>query len=58
MISTTCGINNARADKFQNSLCFEEIKRDELVKYKVLNKQNFSKSSFVNKLRLVTRKED
>ena len=58
IISTTCGIDNARADKFQNSLCFEEIKRDELVKYKVLNKQNFSESSFVNKLRLVTRKED
>jgi len=51
-ISTTCGIDNNRADKFQESLCFEEIKRDESTMYKVLDKQKYAESCFVKMMRL------
>ena len=50
VIKTTCGIRNDRADKFQKSLGFEETNRDELIKYKTLNKDKFFNSSFVQRL--------
>lgn len=50
-IITTCGIDNYRADKFQKSLCFEETKRDESTIYKLLNKQYFTESCFLNTMR-------
>ena len=51
-IKTTCGITNITADKFQQGLCFEEIKRDEISIYKTLNKQLYRDSIFINKLRI------
>ena len=50
-ILTTCGITNITADKFQQGLCFEETKRDDVSIYKTLNKQLFRDSRFINKLR-------
>lgn len=52
-IVTTCGIDNNRAGKFQKSLCFEEIRRDDSVIYKVLNKQKYVESRFVKMMRLL-----
>ncbi|GEM_PF-6702930 len=51
VISTTCGINNIRADKLQHRLCFEETKRDDYCVYKTLNKQLFKNSIFIERFR-------
>lgn len=50
-IVTTCGIDNRRADKFQNRLFFEEINRDDSVVYKVLNKEKFEQSDIVKRIK-------
>ena len=50
-IKTSCRKENCRADKFLNSLCFEDTRKDDSFNYKTLNKQMFKESLFINKLR-------
>lgn len=53
-ISTTCSIDNSRANKFQESLCFKEVRRDNTTIYKTLDKSKYASSYYVNKLRTVS----
>lgn len=50
-IVTTCEIDNSRADRFQQSLCFEEIRRNDSTIYKVLNKEKYADSYFIKMMR-------
>lgn len=50
-LCTTCGIANSRAYKFQESLCFDELKRDKSTIYKILNRQKYEVSSFIRRMR-------
>lgn len=50
VLSTTCGIDNNRANKFQESLCFKEVTRDGVVIYKTLDILEYNNSDFINKL--------
>ncbi|MGM9847657.1 MAG: hypothetical protein ACI31F_06870 [Muribaculaceae bacterium] len=53
-LKTTCSINNRRADKFQESLCFKEVARDRTTIYKSLDKLKYEKSIFVNSVRTIS----
>ena len=53
-IKTTCSIYNRRADKFQKSLCFEEVRRDRTTIYKSLDKLKYENSIFVNSVRSIS----
>jgi hypothetical protein len=51
-IRTSCSINNMKADKYQRSIGFEEVERDDTTIYKILNTQKFIESDFVNIMRI------
>ena len=53
-ITTTCGLNNKRADRFQKWLFFEEKARDEFRSYKTLNKERFEKSAIIKRYHNLT----
>lgn len=50
-IKTTCGIENYKADRFQNKLCFEETYRDHEKICKTMNKKKFLDSDLVRRFK-------
>lgn len=50
-ITTTCGLGNLRADKFQRQLCFETIGTMDSFIMKRLNKESYFESNFIKALR-------
>lgn len=52
IITTSCTHENTIADKFQRSLGFEEVDKDNTTIYKILNNQKFKESDFVNTMRI------
>lgn len=51
-ITTTCSIENQRAAKFQESLGFVEVNRDDHCIYKKLIRESYQASTVVNKMRI------
>ena len=49
-ICTTCSLDNAKADKLQQAMGFEEKGRDECVIFKTLSVRKFTESSIVKRM--------
>jgi hypothetical protein len=49
-IRTTCSLNNAKADKFQQAIGFEEVERDECVIFKKFSVCKFNESIIVKRM--------
>ena len=49
-ICTTCGLNNAKADRFQGAMGFVETGRDEWVAFKELDVRRFNESPIVKRM--------